>query len=198
MLQRFPFMHLHKCSHTPTFAYRHTQIHTHCWTLSTPTRHEHSQNSPTNHRHTQTHKPFCPLSKVQRALTIGQTCPLLRSRLQGAGESTCGRWLTELCSCSSNGSSRFRLVVSGLKTRPFHSFPVLSDWLRGWWRNPLSLHTHYCSSLCLQEEKTDGGNVQAKCRGEETDKNDRIWKTRSSSAVAQRRTTHMIENVEVS
>ena len=37
-----------------------------------------------------------------------------------------GRWLTELCSCSSVGSSRFRPVVSGLKTWPFQSAPLRS------------------------------------------------------------------------
>lgn len=48
------------------------------------------------------------------------------------------------------------------------------------------------AAVCHQEEKKDGGNVQAQRRGEETDGDRRIGKTWPASPAAQRRTPHMM------
>lgn len=49
------------------------------------------------------------------------------------------------------------------------------------------------AAVCHQEETKTGGNVQAQCRGEETDGSSRIRKTWTASTAAQRRAPYMME-----
>lgn len=48
------------------------------------------------------------------------------------------------------------------------------------------------AAVCHQEEKKDGGNLQAQCRGEKADGIGGTWKTWLASTDAQRRTPHMM------
>lgn len=52
------------------------------------------------------------------------------------------------------------------------------------------------AAVCHQEETKTGGNVQAQCRGEETDESSRIGKTWPASTAAQRRAPNMMECTE--